>query len=150
MNSKKNKPLHESGSTILMGLVVMAFGTAGIAAWVSLLSARSGQIRGYEFQASNQIAGMNAEAIMKQSVYKNYINSQSTNLKLYGVPETNNSLVIRGGAESTFLSTLTPERYSRIGQGNGAGFQTSLFTDVSIKLAGLSDPDLTKGWYNYS
>lgn len=150
MNSKKNKPLYESGSTILMGLVVMAFGTAGIAAWVSLLSARSGQIRGYEFQASNQIAGMNAEAIMKQSVYKNYINSQSANLKLYGVPETNNSLVIRAGAESTFLSTLTPERYSRIGQGNGAGFQTSLFTDVSIKLAGLNDLDLSKGWYNYS
>ena len=79
----------------------MAFGTAGIAAWVSLLSARSGQIRGYEFQTSNQIAGMNAGAIMKQSVYKLY-GSQSANLKLYGVPETNNSLVIRAGLSQLF------------------------------------------------
>ena len=43
----KNR-LGNAGSTMLMGLMVMAFGTAGIAAWVSLLSARSEQVNNYE------------------------------------------------------------------------------------------------------
>ena len=68
----KNR-LGNAGSTILMGLMVMAFGTAGIAAWVSLLSARSEQVNNYELQLQNRIAKLNSEAITSKLISFNIL-----------------------------------------------------------------------------
>jgi len=132
----KNR-LGNAGSTILMGLMVMAFGTAGIAAWVSLLSARSEQVNNYELQLQNRIAKLNSEAIVKQAIYSKCLNSNKRIFKFYRVPETNNSVIVRGTNESAFLSNITPENYIRIGQGNGAGFQSSVLSSIFINKEGF-------------
>ena len=132
----KNR-LGNAGSTILMGLMVMAFGTAGIAAWVSLLSARSEQVNNYELQLQNRIAKLNSEAIVKQAIYSKCLNSNKRIFKFYRVPETNNSVIVRGTNGSAFLSNSTPENYIRIGQGNGAGFQSSVLSSIFINKEGF-------------
>ena len=76
----KNR-IGNAGSTMLMGLMVMAFGTAGIAAWVSLLSARSEQVNNYELQLHNRIAKLNSEAIVKQAIYSKCLNSNRRTFK---------------------------------------------------------------------
>ena len=87
---------------MLMGLMVMAFGTAGIAAWVSLLSARSEQVNNYELQLHNRIAKLNSEAIVKQAIYSKCLNSNRRTFKFYRVPETKNSVIVRGTNDSAF------------------------------------------------
>ena len=133
----KNR-LGNAGSTMLMGLMVMAFGTAGIAAWVSLLSARSEQVNNYELQLHNRIAKLNSEAIVKQAIYSKCLNSNRRTFKFYRVPETKNSVIVRGTNDSAFLSNSTPENYIRIGQGNGAGFQTSVLSSIFINKEGFN------------
>ena len=133
----KNR-LGNAGSTMLMGLMVMAFGTAGIAAWVSLLSARSEQVNNYELQLHNRIAKLNSEAIVKQAIYSKCLNSNRRTFKFYRVPKTKNSVIVRGTNGSAFLSNSTPENYIRIGQGNGAGFQTSVLSSIFINKEGFN------------
>ena len=78
----KNR-LGNAGSTMLMGLMV-TFGTLGIAAWVSLLSARSEQVNNCELQLHNRIAKLNSEAIVKQAIYSKCLNSTGGLLNFIG------------------------------------------------------------------
>ena len=62
------RPL-ETGSTILMSLVVMTVGTVGFASWVSLLSARASQINQKEHVLSHRIAELNSRSVARESLY---------------------------------------------------------------------------------
>ena len=134
-----------SGATILMGLMVMAFGTIGITAWVSILSARSEQVRNYEFQISHEISKLNTESIIKQSIYDNCLNSDNRTFKLYRVPNKNDVAIVRGTNGSTFLSKVNPEKYLRIGQGNGGGFQSSVLASIFTKRKNSSNVNFVVG-----
>ena len=134
-----------SGATILMGLMVMAFGTIGLTAWVSILSARSEQVRNYEFQISHRISKLNTESIIKQSIYNNCLNSDKRTFKLYRVPNKNDVAIVRGTNGSTFLSKVSPEKYLRIGQGNGGGFQSSVLASIFTKRRNSGNINLVEG-----
>ena len=128
-----------------MGLMVMAFGTIGITAWVSILSARSEQVRNYEFQISHKISKLNTESIIKQSIYDNCLNSDKRTFKLYRVPNKNDVAIVRGTNGSTFLSKVNPEKYLRIGQGNGGGFQSSVLASIFTKRRNSSNMNFGEG-----
>ena len=128
-----------------MGLMVMAFGTIGITAWVSILSARSEQVRNYEFQISHEISKLNTESIIKQSIYDNCLNSDKRTFKLYRVPNKNDVAIVRGTNGSTFLSKVNPEKYLRIGQGNGGGFQSSVLASIFTKRKNSSNVNFVVG-----
>ena len=123
----------ESGSTILMSLVVMTLGTVGFASWVSLLSARASQINQKEHVLSHRIAELNSRSLARESLYSGALTIRQSAPRFIAIPGSDSRTVISGVKESAFSSSTTIDNIVSVGQGNGHGFQVRVPVTMDVE-----------------
>jgi len=131
----EKRPL-ETGSTILMSLIVMTVGTVGFASWVSLLSARASQINQNEHVLSHRIAELNSRSVARESLYSGALTIRQSAPRFIVVPGSGSRTVISAIKESTFVSSTTINNIVSVGQGNGHGFQVRVPVTMDVKRSG--------------
>jgi len=123
----------ETGSTILMSLVVMTLGTVGFASWVSLLSARASQINQKEHVISHRIAELNSRSLARESLYSGALTVRQSAPRFIAIPGSDSRTVISGVKESAFSSSTTIDNIVSVGQGNGHGFQVRVPVTMDVE-----------------
>ena len=137
LNNIGPRPL-ETGSTILMSLVVMTVGTVGLASWISLLSARSSHINNKEYVLSHQIAELNSRSVAKESLYGRALTVRQASPRFIVMPDSDSRTIIPAIGESALSSTVTTNSIVSIGQGNGYGFQVGVPVSMNVGRRGVT------------
>lgn len=143
------RPL-ETGSTILMSLVVMTVGTVGFASWVSLLSARASQINQKEHVLSHRIAELNSRSVARESLYTGALTIRQSAPRFIAVPGSGSRTVISAIKESTFSSSTTTNNIVFVGQGNGHGFQVRVPVTMNVERSGSAADSIRLSSSTYS
>ncbi len=71
------KNTKESGSVIIVALMICALGALGLTAWVSVLDARNGQVNTIEAAMVRRISAENGRAAAKEYLYRNVVTKSS-------------------------------------------------------------------------
>ena len=67
----------ESGSVLIVALLICAMGAIGITAWVSVLDARNGQVNQVETAMARRIIAENGRAAAREYCYRNVVTKLS-------------------------------------------------------------------------
>ena len=132
---------NQRGSVLVLCMVMAALGTIGVAAWFSLLDARSHQVEASFKALERRVALNNSRALAYQVLYsKNlYTNGSLAADTVYSLPSGKGKATIKAYNQVP-LKSATPGSPSR----NGATPGTSNTTDVAVSLNdGLTDTPWT-------
>ena len=128
---------NQRGSVLVLCLVMAALGTIGVAAWFSLLDARSHQVEASFKALERRVALNNSRALAYQVLYSQnlHANGGLAADTVYSLPAGKGTATIKAFNQAPLKSTTTgsPSR-------NGATPGTSNTTDVAVTLNdGLSN-----------
>ncbi|MAS93022.1 MAG: hypothetical protein CMO55_07470 [Verrucomicrobiales bacterium] len=129
----------QRGSVLVLSMVLAALGTIGVAAWISLLDARSHQVE-QNFEAiKRRVVYNNSRALAYRAMYANYLHASQglASDTTFSLPSGNGEATIRAFSPVP-LSNESSVRNSC----NGAVPFRSFSTDVTV--------DLTDGVGSYS
>jgi hypothetical protein len=126
-----------------MGLVITAMATLGIAAWLSLLSARGAYIEGIEVSANHRVAKMNANAAVEEFLYRNYLTKSSTIGTTITLPDNSATISIPASNLPPLGSYSLPGGVVTTGMANGYGYHVELPVSNTIKVDHDNDPSTT-------
>ncbi len=129
-----------AGSTILMGLAIMAMATLGISAWVSLISARASYIEGMEVSANHRIAKMNAHATAAEYLYENFLTKSGTAGTTITLPGGQGTVTVPSSTLTPLASVTLPGGTVVTGMANGPGYHVLLPVSNTINVDHDNDP----------
>jgi len=140
MKSKitKRHPKTQSGSILVYGLVILAVGTALIAASLEVVGARSKYIGTAEEAIKRRIALRNGDFIIKQYFLNNILTKNAADAQTVDLPDGWGSLNFGGWSGSAFDEGVSSSATTRNDFNPGAGGGYSL--DAEVTLGWGTDP----------
>ena len=126
------KPARERASVLVVCLVLAALGTLGVAAWFSLLDARSHQVEARHTSLQRRAALMNGAAVARAALHREYLHGQTglSGERTFSVADGKGEATLHPFADAP-LTTTTVGPPSR----NGAHPPSSYASDVAVDLA---------------
>ncbi len=121
----------ERGSVLVFCMVLAALGTIGLAAWLSLLSARGHQVESNFTALKRRAVQNNGKALAYHAIYRNHLHS-TTGLnaaKTYTLPNSLGRAAIRAYAPVP-LSQTAARRMSKIGSTPLRSYSTDVIVDI--------------------
>lgn len=142
-----NHRRREAGSAILLGLVVVSMATFGLAAWVSLISARSLYLEGAEVAVKARIGELNTRAVTKEALYSTVLtqpnSSGGTLVVSNNVGDVDATITVPNSTVAPLESTSLPGGVARTGFANGYGYHIELPVATSLNIDHDLDPVTT-------
>jgi len=129
-----------AGSAILMGLVVMALGTFGVAAWISLLSSRAFYIESMELSSNHRVAKINARAVADEFIYSHGLAKVSVPAASITLPDGLGIVEMASADTAPLASLIRPPTEVSTGMANGYGYHVDLPVSVTINVNHDNDP----------
>ena len=129
-----------SGSTILMGLVVMTLGTFGVAAWISLLNSRAMYIQSMEVSSNHRIARVNARAVADEFIYRYALTKVAVPAGNILIPDGSGTVEMASSDMAPLASLIRPPGEVSTGMANGYGYHVELPVSVTINVDHDNDP----------
>ncbi|MFP6872257.1 MAG: hypothetical protein VCA55_02010 [Verrucomicrobiales bacterium] len=129
-----------SGSAILTGLVVMALGTFGVAAWISLLSSRAVYIESMEISSNHRIARINARAVADEFIYRNALTKVTVPAARIILPDGSGTVGVTSADTAPLASVIRSPGEVSTGMANGYGYHVELPVSVTININHDNDP----------
>jgi hypothetical protein len=129
-----------SGSAILMGLMVMALGTFGVTAWISLLSSRAFYIESMELSSNHRIAKINARAVADEFIYRHALAKVTVPAASITLPDGSGIVEMTPADIAPLASLIRPPGEVSTGMANGYGYHVELPVSVTINVNHDNDP----------
>jgi hypothetical protein len=121
----------ERGSVLVFCMVLAALGTIGLAAWLSLLSARGHQVESNFTALKRRAVQNNSKALAYHAIYRNHLHA-STGLnaaKTYTLPDSLGRAAIRAYAPVP-LNQTAAQRMSKIGSTPMRSYSSDVIVDI--------------------
>jgi hypothetical protein len=124
------------GTILLVALVVMAMGTLGMTAWVSLLHARMGQVDAIEDAAIRRVTLENSRAVAREHVFKKVVTESSGAAQTISLPGGWGSFTVPAWS-GTSLNANTVGDFNQFSPSTGATYETSHALTLSDGISNL-------------
>jgi hypothetical protein len=132
-NQSPSRRRRERGSVLVFCMVLAALGTIGLAAWLSLLSARSHQVEANFTALKRRAVQNNSKALAYHALYRNHLHI-ATGLnaaKTYTLPDSLGRVTIRSYAAAP-LAQASTRRMSKIGTTPLRSYTTDVIADIGL------------------
>ncbi len=120
-----------SGSVIVIGLLLLAMVTLGLAAWISLITTRSYLVEQMEATVKRRVAYSNANALAKEYVYQKALGKSSGSAVHIELSGGMGGVDIPAWTGAPLASNSIPGSVNRIGPADGFGFTKDLPVTIS-------------------
>ncbi len=131
-NKRQSDLRNQRGSILVICMVMAALGTIGVAAWISLLDARSNQVEANLSAVSRRVTYQNSRALASHAIYANHLHASTgvaTNTT-YTLPYSLGQITIQP------YSTVPLQQSASIRHSNnGVTPARSFTTDVTVQLS---------------
>ncbi len=121
----------QSGSAILMGLILLAMVSFGMAAWMSLIHTRSYFVEQMENSIKRRVAYQNGCALAEEYLYYNALTKTDGNAVNVELANGMGAIDIPAWVGAPLGSNLVPGSINRIGPAEGSGFTQ----DIEVTIA---------------
>ena len=112
---RSRKHTSESGSVIIVALMICAMGALGITAWVSVLDARNGQVNSIEAAIARRISAENGRAAAKEYFYRNVVTKSSGAAYTENLPGGWGSFTVAAWGTEAPMSSSVSSAYNQFG-----------------------------------
>lgn len=132
-NQSPSRRRYERGSVLVLCMVLAALGTIGLAAWLSLLSARGHQVEANFTALKRRAVQNNSKALAYHTIYANHLHT-TTGLNAattYNLPDSLGRATIRSYAAAP-LSQSSTQRMSKIGSTPLRSYSTDVIADIGM------------------
>lgn len=130
-NQSPSRRRRERGSVLVFCMVLAALGTIGLAAWLSLLSARGHQVEANFTALKRRAVQNNSKALAYHALYRNHLHA-ATGLNAattYNLPDSLGRATIRSYASAP-LNQASTQRMSKIGTTPLRSYSTDVIADI--------------------
>lgn len=130
-NQSPSRRRRERGSVLVFCMVLAALGTIGLAAWLSLLSARGHQVEANFTALKRRAVQNNSKALAYHALYANHLHT-ATGLNAaatYSLPDSLGRATIRSYATAP-LNQASTQRMSKIGTTPLRSYSTDVIADI--------------------
>lgn len=131
-NQSPSRRRRERGSVLVFCMVLAALGTIGLAAWLSLLSARGHKGEANFTALQRRAVQNNSKALAYHALYANHLHATTGfNARTYTLPDSLGRVTIRGYTGAP-LSQSSTQRMSKIGTTPLRSYSTDVIADIGM------------------
>lgn len=133
------KDTAESGSVIIVSLMICALGALGITAWVSVLDARNGQVNSIEAAIARRISAENGRAAAKEYFYRNVVTKSSGAAYSETLPGGWGSFTVAAWGTEAPMESISDSDYNQIGPNPYLSYTKDFTVTISDGVSDLTN-----------